>query len=81
MEKLAQAFIKAQEEWFITELSPCSVECLQLCEDCPANKACETLSEGGNYHKFLENYRTKIAPLISQLSASCDIKLHKMCEE
>lgn len=67
MEELAQAFIKAQEEGFITELSPCSVECLELCEDCPANKACLTLAEGGNYNKFLENYRTKIVPLLKDI--------------
>ena len=67
MEELAQAFIKAQEEGFITELSPCSVECTQLCEDCPANEACETLSEGRNYHKFLENYRTRIVPLLKDI--------------
>ena len=65
MEELAQAFIKAQEEGF-TELSPYSVECLELCEDCPANKACLTLSEG-NYNKFLENYRTKIVPLLKDI--------------
>ncbi len=68
-EELAQAFIKAQEEGFITELSPCSVECLEcpeLCEDCPANKACLTLSEG-NYNKFLKNYRTKIVPLLKDI--------------
>ena len=73
MEELAQAFIKAQEEGFITRLSPRSVECTQLCEDCPANKACETMSGDGNYRKFLENYRTILVPLLEDIHENSGI--------
>ncbi len=69
--EMAQLFINAQDEDFITGLFNQHHECNSECEDCPASPACEQLAEDKDFAKFSKNYNTHIVPILKELTMRC----------
>ena len=53
--QLKELYKEAEKEGFVTGPKP--DDCNQMCDECPAGPACDQLSEGQDYPKFIENFK------------------------
>jgi len=62
--QLADLFIEAYNQDIVTDLAD-SADCISMCENCRASKACEQLAETEKSFKvFVENYEDQVIPIL-----------------
>ena len=63
--ELAEAFVKADEDGFITNID--NGNCNDGCDECPANKACLIMSNGGTDYDMFKDKYAEVLPTIKEI--------------